>query len=50
MMQELLDAINRLNAALDQMEWDNAKRELEDACGLLEGLIPGFVSPFPSDD
>jgi hypothetical protein len=46
-MQELLDAINRLDAALEAAEFENAKRDLGDLLDLLEGIIPGFVNPLP---
>lgn len=47
MLQDVIDAINRLDAALDAAEWENAKRDLGALCGLLEGIVPGFVNPLP---
>jgi len=47
-MNALLDAINRLNQKLDEAAMNDAIADLSDMCDMLEGIVPGFVSPFPS--
>lgn len=42
MNQELQDAINRLNAALDNLE---ARQAIKDAIDLARAIIPGLAIP-----
>lgn len=48
MMQEtdLQKAINRLKKAIDDMEQQAAWEEFQRLCGILAGIVPGFVCPF----
>lgn len=50
MLQELYDAINRLDNALKEKEFEDAISNLGDVLDRLEGIIPGFVNPLISQD